>query len=133
MTESYDTSDPRAGSPRWEFEDSLAIDETPAALRVQSPSLDPLECARDRDEGVDRAWVPKSALHPDSEVFSCHPLENAGKLILHSWFVEKKSNGVSREEEASSYWTGKPPRGKEVPTPEVLRRENLPMKPPGRK
>lgn len=29
--------------------------------------------------------------------------------------------------------SGKAPRGREVPTPVVLRRENLPMKPPGRR
>lgn len=28
---------------------------------------------------------------------------------------------------------GKVPRGREVPTPPMLRRENLPMKPPGRR
>jgi len=36
-------------------------------------------------------WIPKSAIHEDSEVFCLDPHNGQfGKLVIHGWFARKK-------------------------------------------
>jgi hypothetical protein len=44
-----------------------------------------LVCAPDFDEPT---WVPKSALHDDSEVWK--PDQDPGDLVVHEWLAEKR-------------------------------------------
>lgn len=106
------------------FEDVTCVGETDRALHVQAPDLDPLRCKRWPD--YDRCWIPKAAVHGDSEVYGMAADRNAGKLVLHAWFVDSERG----EENRPAGFSKRPPRGREVPTPEVLKVR--PLKPPGR-
>jgi hypothetical protein len=67
-------------------------------------------------------WLIKLEAPPKREVLSDKQRAWARKIA-----------GVGGETYENLYSAGKVPRGREVPTPAVLRRENLPMRPPGRK
>lgn len=116
-----------SGGATYEFENATVVAETEKALHVQAPDLDPLRCKR--WPNFDRCWIPKAAIHEDSEVWSSEPGKRSGKLVLKGWVVDGHSDPETRP---PPEWMNKtPPRGREVPTPEVLK--NRPLKPPGRK
>lgn len=58
-----------------------AVRETTRALLCYIPG----EKGKPRRE----VWVPKSAIHDDSEVYDARQ-NNHGKLVLHEWFAEKE-------------------------------------------
>jgi hypothetical protein len=60
-----------------------AIRETPKALLCRIP------LKQKGKETIREVWVPKSAIHDDSEVYDGHD-NNHGKLVLHQWFAEKE-------------------------------------------
>lgn len=59
-----------------EFEDVEVVKETERAFLV-------------RLANGDEAWVPKSVIHDDSEVFEAEGDGASGTLVLPEWFVEK--------------------------------------------
>jgi len=100
--------------------------ETEEAILASGPDLRVVPRSRERHDDV--RWIPKSALHDDSEVFG---KGTAGNLVVHAWFVERTRGQREIDPAPPAWWSEKPPRGKEVPTPEVLK--NRPLRPPGRR
>jgi hypothetical protein len=58
----------------------------------------------------EKIWIPKSVLHPDSEVYDATSAGNAGAVVVYAWWATAQ---------------GRAPR-----TPE---RRPIPMKPPSKK
>ena len=58
----------------FELDGCRVIDETQAGLRVILPS-------------GRRAWLPKSQIHDNSEVYA---LGTSGKLVVSSWIAEQE-------------------------------------------
>lgn len=58
------------------IKDSKAIGGSDKALRVRLGA----------SAGGRTVWVPKSAIHDDSEVYQ---LDDFGKLVIKSWFAEQ--------------------------------------------
>lgn len=57
------------------FEDCTAMKETDKALLI--------------DIDGEEYWVPKSAIHDDSEVYD-NDEHDTGKLVVHLWWAESK-------------------------------------------
>lgn len=118
---------------KYEFEGVECLRATEDAIFVGGPDLDPLPRGKEwsgkrslEQRYPDARWIPNAAVHPESEVFR---KGDAGKLVVHAWFVEKRERGAD-DAPPPDWWKKTPPRGKEVPTPPVLL--NRPLKPPGR-
>jgi hypothetical protein len=60
-----------------EIEDVTVLHETEMAILVESPNLDTVE---------NKAWVPKSVISDDSEVYKAG---TEGQLIVSEWWAEK--------------------------------------------
>jgi hypothetical protein len=119
---------------KYEFEDVECLRATEEAIFVGGPDLDPLPRGKAwsnrrslEQKYPDARWIPNAAVHPESEVFR---KGDSGKLVVHAWFVEKRDRRDDEPETPPDWWSKKPPRGKEVPTPAVLL--NRPLRPPGR-
>jgi hypothetical protein len=109
----------------YEFENVRCTKMTEKAIYVEAPDLDPLPCKRG---DLDRCWLPRRAIHPDSEVFSTAVGEDVGKLVVHGWFLTKQEVEPDGPPE---WYSPTPPRGREVPPPPIL--QNRPLRPPGRR
>ena len=62
-------------SDKHEFENAKCIRETDAALLIEVAELG------------DQLWIPKSAVHDDSEVYQ---KDDDGKLIVLAWWARKQ-------------------------------------------
>lgn len=63
-----------------DFPGAEAVRETTKAILCRIPG----------EKGkVREMWIPKSAIHDDSEVYDARD-NNHGKLVLKSWFAEKE-------------------------------------------
>jgi len=65
------------------LEDCEIVAETDLAVLVVSPDLEDLT-----DDG--KLWIPKSAIHEDSEVFAKGDAGGPGIFIMKMWFAEKQ-------------------------------------------
>jgi hypothetical protein len=60
---------------QFSIDDAICVGETALAICVEAQSIDGM------------AWVPKSQVHDDSEVYS---EDDEGTLIVTAWFAEKQ-------------------------------------------
>jgi hypothetical protein len=61
-------------------DDVECVRETPAALLVRFNGTD-------RGWGAEEAWVPKSQVHDESEVYASG---GEGRLVVTRWFAEQR-------------------------------------------